>query len=81
MIGALGFQILRQHALLHNESYSDFGVADAARELFWERLQKLAANHGVVPSLDAGAFAGLEKFRVSTARRGDPHPAAGRMEE
>jgi N-acetylglutamate synthase-like GNAT family acetyltransferase len=47
VVGALGFQILRQHALLHNESYSDFAVADAARELFWERLQKLAANHGV----------------------------------
>lgn len=47
IVGALGFQILRQHALLHNESYSDFVVADAARELFWERLQKLAANHGV----------------------------------
>jgi hypothetical protein len=47
VVGALGFQILRQHALLHNESYSDFAVADAARELFWDRLQKLAANHGV----------------------------------
>ena len=47
IVGALGFQILRQHALLHSESYSDFAVADAARELFWERLQKLAANHGV----------------------------------
>ena len=47
VVGALGFQVLRQHALLHNESYSDFAVADAARELFWERLQKLAANHGV----------------------------------
>ncbi len=47
VIGAIGFQVLRQHALLHNESYSDFAVADAARELFWERLQKLAANHGV----------------------------------
>jgi N-acetylglutamate synthase-like GNAT family acetyltransferase len=47
VVGALGFQVLRQHALLHNESYSDFSVADAARELFWERLQKLAANHGV----------------------------------
>jgi N-acetylglutamate synthase-like GNAT family acetyltransferase len=47
VVGALGFQILRQHALLHHESYSDFAVADAARELFWERLQKLAANHGV----------------------------------
>ena len=47
VVGALGFQVFGQHALLHNESYSDFAVADAARELFWERLQKLAANHGV----------------------------------
>jgi N-acetylglutamate synthase-like GNAT family acetyltransferase len=45
--GALGLQILRHHALLHSEDYADFAVADAARELFWERVQKLAANHGV----------------------------------
>jgi len=45
--GALGVQILRQHARLHSEDYSDFAVADAARELFWERIQKIAANHGV----------------------------------
>jgi len=45
--GALGVQIIRQHARLHSEDYSDFAVADAARELFWERIQKLAANHGV----------------------------------
>ena len=45
--GALGVQIIRQHARLHSEDYSDFAVADAARELFWERTQKLAANHGV----------------------------------
>jgi N-acetylglutamate synthase-like GNAT family acetyltransferase len=45
--GALGVQIVRQHARLHSEDYSDFAVADAARELFWERIQKLAANHGV----------------------------------
>ena len=42
--GALGVQIIRQHARLHS---ADFAVADAARELFWERIQKLAANHGV----------------------------------
>ncbi len=42
-----GFKSSANIALLHNESYSDFAVADAARELFWERLQKLAANHGV----------------------------------
>ena len=45
--GALGLQILRQHARLHSEDYADFSVADATRELFWERIQKLAANHGV----------------------------------
>jgi N-acetylglutamate synthase-like GNAT family acetyltransferase len=45
--GALGFQILRQHARLHSEDYVDFSVADAARELFWERIQKLVTNHGV----------------------------------
>jgi N-acetylglutamate synthase-like GNAT family acetyltransferase len=45
--GALGFEILRQHARLHSEDYLDFSVADPARELFWERLQNLAANHGV----------------------------------
>jgi N-acetylglutamate synthase-like GNAT family acetyltransferase len=45
--GALGLQILRQHALLHSEDYADFAIADAARELFWERIQTLAAHHGV----------------------------------
>lgn len=45
--GALGVQILRQHARLHSEDYTDFSVADAARELFWERIQKLSANLGV----------------------------------
>lgn len=45
--GALGVQVVRQHARLHSEDYSDFAVADPARQLFWERIQKLAANLGV----------------------------------
>jgi len=45
--GALGLQFTGQHARLHSEDYADFAIADAARELFWERLQTLAANHGV----------------------------------
>jgi N-acetylglutamate synthase-like GNAT family acetyltransferase len=45
--GALGLQILRQHVRLHSEDYADFSIADAAREMFWERIQNLAANHGV----------------------------------
>ena len=45
--GAVGVQIIRQHARFYAEDFADFSVADAARELFWNRLQKLAANHGV----------------------------------
>ncbi len=46
-VGAIGFSVARQHALLHNEGFTDFSVADAARNLFWERVQVLAANHTV----------------------------------
>jgi N-acetylglutamate synthase-like GNAT family acetyltransferase len=45
--GALGVQVLRQHGRLHSEDYADFSVADPARQLFWERIQKIAANLGV----------------------------------
>ena len=45
--GALGLQVVRQHARFHSEDYADFSVADAARELFWERIQKIASNLGV----------------------------------
>lgn len=45
--GAIGFQIIRTAALLHSEGYADFSIADAARQLFWDRIQALAANHGV----------------------------------
>jgi N-acetylglutamate synthase-like GNAT family acetyltransferase len=47
MAGAIGFQIVRQHALLHSEGYADFSLADVARPLFWERLQTIAAHNGV----------------------------------
>jgi len=45
--GAIGIQFSSQHALLHSEGYSDFGIADAARNLFWERIQTLASHNGV----------------------------------
>lgn len=47
ILGAVGILISGQHALLHSEGYTDFGIADAARQLFWERIQTLAASHGV----------------------------------
>lgn len=45
--GAVAVQIVRQHLRFYAEDFADFAVADAARELFWERIQKIAANHGV----------------------------------
>jgi hypothetical protein len=47
VVGAIGIQFSKQHALLHSEGYSDFGIADAARQLFWLRIQTLASNHGI----------------------------------
>jgi N-acetylglutamate synthase-like GNAT family acetyltransferase len=46
-LGAIGFTTSGTQALLHNEGFHDFSVADAARQLFWERVQVLAANHTV----------------------------------
>lgn len=47
LLGAIGMQIVRQHAQLHSEAYFDFAFADHARELFWDRILKIASNHGV----------------------------------
>jgi len=47
IVGAIGLQTIGQHALLHSEGYTDFSLADSARELFWERIQTIAAHHGV----------------------------------
>ena len=47
VVGAIGIQFSGQHALLHSEGYSDFGVADSARQLFWERIQTLASHNGI----------------------------------
>jgi hypothetical protein len=46
-LGAIGFQVSREHALLHNEGFIDFSIADAARDLFWQRAQVLCSNHTV----------------------------------
>ena len=47
VLGAVGVQFSKQYALLYGEGFSDFSVADAARELFWQRFETLAANHGI----------------------------------
>ncbi len=47
LLGAIGVEFTKPYALLHSEGYTDFSIADEARQLFWERLQTLAANHGI----------------------------------
>ena len=47
VVGTIGIQFAGQAALLYCEGFSDFSIADAARELFWERIETLSANHGV----------------------------------
>ena len=47
IVGAIGLQVIRQHGLLHSEAYADMTVADAARQLIWERIQMAASHHGV----------------------------------
>jgi N-acetylglutamate synthase-like GNAT family acetyltransferase len=48
IVGGIGFQIGGNQCQLHNEAFTDFGVADAARELLWKRILTLAANHGIL---------------------------------
>ena len=47
VLGAIGIRLSRQHALLFGEGFSDFSIADIARQMFWRRFEALAANHGI----------------------------------
>lgn len=46
--GAVGFQMLQRHGLIHSEAFEDFSMADQVRPLLWGRIQALAMNHGIV---------------------------------
>jgi N-acetylglutamate synthase-like GNAT family acetyltransferase len=48
VVGAVGFQVLQRHGLIHSEAFVDFAMADHVRPLLWGRIQALAMNHGVV---------------------------------
>ena len=47
VLGTIGIQFSKQHALIYGEGFSDFSIADDARQLFWQRFEALAANHGI----------------------------------
>jgi hypothetical protein len=48
IIGGIGFQIGGDQGRLHSEGFTDFGLAEVARELLWKRIQTLATNHGIL---------------------------------
>ncbi len=45
--GALGLEINARQGRLHGEVFSDFALADALRDLLWQRMQALALSHGL----------------------------------
>src|SRR5262245_24687114 len=48
IVGTVGLQTVARHARIHGEAFADFAAADAVRPQFWERIQTLAINHGIV---------------------------------
>lgn len=48
VLGAVGLQITQRQGWIHDEAFADYGLADILRPLFWERLQALALNHGLL---------------------------------
>ena len=48
ILGAIGIRLAGKHGQIHGEAYEDFALADTLREAIWQRLQSLAANHGLV---------------------------------
>ena len=47
LLGAIGLWVVENQGLLHSEAFDDFGVADQARPLLWERMQSVGRNYGL----------------------------------
>jgi N-acetylglutamate synthase-like GNAT family acetyltransferase len=48
IIGAVGLQIAEKQGCIHSEGFTDFADAESLRPVLWERINSLAANHGLV---------------------------------
>jgi len=66
--GCVGFRSTQRQGHIHSEAFSDFSLAERARPLFWERIQKLCTNHGVVRlwTTDAAPFWTHNGFQPAT---------------
>jgi hypothetical protein len=47
LLGAVGLQVAGRQGLIHHEGYTDFGLADQLRPLFWDRIRAVSNNHGL----------------------------------
>ncbi|MGA2748487.1 MAG: hypothetical protein ABSG59_06905 [Verrucomicrobiota bacterium] len=47
LLAAIGLQIDAADGKVHSETFADFALSDDLRPLLWERLQTVAANHGL----------------------------------
>jgi N-acetylglutamate synthase-like GNAT family acetyltransferase len=47
LVGAIGLHIHQHEGYLHSETFSDFGLAEQLRPLLWERMERVAKNHGI----------------------------------
>jgi len=82
VVGGIGFQIAGHQGHLHNEAFTDFGIADASRDLLWKRIQTLAANHGIlrVWMRESTPFWAQLGFKVATEEDLQRLPAAWNTE-
>jgi len=48
LLGAIGLTMVLRHGLLHGEAFLHPEMEDALRPLLWERVTRLARNHGLV---------------------------------
>jgi N-acetylglutamate synthase-like GNAT family acetyltransferase len=47
LVGAIALHIAGSEGRIHSETFPDFSLTDEVRPKLWERLQVLAANHGL----------------------------------
>jgi N-acetylglutamate synthase-like GNAT family acetyltransferase len=48
LAGAIGLEIAERQGRVHSEAFTDFALAEPLRPLLWERIQIVAANHGLL---------------------------------
>ncbi len=48
LAGAIGLEIAERQGRVHSEAFTDFALAEYLRPLLWERIQTVAANHGLL---------------------------------